>query len=89
MGTFADTGIGATDVQSSGSGAPSLNYIGPAYDMYYDNDTTNSYIWLPMASTDLKPGDYYYDDVNQVLSICYAYIDPSTNLTVFALRPFV
>ncbi len=47
------------------------------------------YIWLPMAPTDLKPGDYYYDDINQVLSICYAYVDPVTLLVTFALRPFV
>jgi hypothetical protein len=89
MGTSADTGLGQADVQSFGNGAPPLNYTGPAYDMYYDVDTTNSYIWLPMSPTDLKPGDYYYDDINQVLSICYAYIDPDTNLTVYGLRPFV
>jgi hypothetical protein len=89
MGTSADTGLTVADVQSSGSGAPSLNYTGPAYDMYYDIDTDNAYIWMPMASTDLKPGDYYYDDINQVLSICYAYVDPVTNAITYGLRPFV
>jgi hypothetical protein len=90
---FVDTGPNAGltpgDCQAYGNGYPSLNYTGLANDFYYDIDTDNIYIWTPMASTDLKPGDYYYDDINYVLSICYAFVDPGTGLVTFGLRPFV
>ena len=89
MGIAADSGLTPGDCQLVGNGAPPLNYIGGTYDMYYDINTDDTYIWMPMSSTDLKPGDYYYDDVNQVLSICYSYIDSATGLVTYGLKPFV
>jgi len=83
------TGLTPGDCQAVGNGSPPLNYTGGTYDQYYDLNTDDTYIWMPMSSTDLKPGDYYYDDVNQVLSICYSYIDSNTGLVTYGLKPFV
>ena len=58
-------------------------YTGNVYDAYTVSDTGNSWLWLALSITDMKPGDYYYDDVNQTLYICYEYTDPTTGLPTY------
>ena len=60
-----------------------VGYTGVVYDAYTVSDTGNSWLWLAPSTTDMKPGDYYYDDVNQTLYICYEYTDPDTGLPVY------
>jgi hypothetical protein len=77
-----DVGYNTVGTVATPADLPS-NYTGMAYDAYTVLDTGNSWLWLAPSTTDMKPGDYYYNDVDQILYICYEYTDPDTGLTLY------
>jgi hypothetical protein len=88
FGTYwADSGGPDLGYNTVGTVATSADlpagYTGMVYDAYTVLDSGNSWLWLAPSTTDMKPGDYYYDDVNQTLYICYEYTDPSTGLPAY------
>jgi hypothetical protein len=62
-----------------------LSYTGAAYDAYLTTDTNTLYLWAPLSTTDMKPGDFYYDEANATIFICYEYTDPGTGLPAYNL----
>ena len=69
---------------SSESALP-LVYTGAAYDAYLTTDTNTLYLWAPLSTTDMKPGDFYYDEANATIFICYEYTDPGTGSAAYNL----
>ena len=62
-----------------------VGYTGGVWDAYVTTNDNHVWYWAAPSTGDLKPGDYYYDEVNSSLSICYAYIDPNTGNFQYAL----
>jgi len=62
-----------------------LGYQGEVFDAYLVSDTGDVYLWAPLSTTDMKPGDYYYDDVNSTIFLCYEYTDPFTEEPAYNL----
>jgi len=77
-----DYGYNTVGTTSTSADLPA-GYTGTVYDAYTVLDTGNSWLWLAPSTTDMKPGDYYYDDINQTLYICYEYTDPDTGLPLY------
>ena len=84
--TFDATDYGYNTVGSTATNADlPTGYTGMVYDAYTVLDTGYYWLWMPLSQSDLKPGDYFYDDVLQKIYICYEYTDPNTGLPVYNL----
>ena len=79
-----DDGWNVIDSVADSSYLP-VGYTGAVYDAYITLDNNHLWYWAALNITDLKPGDYYYDDVNFTINICFVYLNPDSGNLTYAM----
>jgi hypothetical protein len=63
-----------------------VGYTGPPNDAYITLNDNHVWYWAALSSSDLKPGDFYFDDVSVTYKICFVYLNPDSGQLTYDLK---